>query len=287
MSMEQRHLGKTGESISVIGVGAIVFVGETSNFATTTVARAIDAGINYFDMGPGYGKGEAEDMGGPAIKPYRNSIFLAEKTKHRKAKEAADDLRSSLKKMRTDHFDLYQFHAVSTSEDVDTIMGPGGAIEAFIKAQEQGLIRFIGFSAHSEEAALSLLAAFKFDTVLFPINYVTWYQGNFGASVVNRAVETGTGILALKSLAQTVRQNNDKKWNKAWYRPIENYHQAKLALKWTLSKPVTSCVSPSHSDLLWWMVDAEKEKFHLGDDNLLELKTSAACFEPIFSSKTH
>ena len=285
--MEQRYLGKTGELISVIGLGAIVFVGENSNFATETVARAIDAGINYFDMGPAYGRGEAEEKGGPAIKPYRDNIFLAEKTKFRKAKDAENDLRNSLKKMGTDYFDLYQFHAVTTNEDVESIIGPGGALEAVVKAQEQGLVRFIGFSAHSEEAALKLLESFNFDTVLFPINYVAWHQGNFGKTLLSKADETDTGILALKSLAQTVRQNNEQKWHKAWYRPIDNYDQAKQALKWTLSKPVTSCVSPSHSDLLWWMVQAEKETSNLQYEDFEDLKTSAAGFEPIFSSNKH
>ena len=104
--MQNRQLGKTGESLSVVGFGAIVFVGEGPEFARETVARAIDAGVNYFDMGPSYGGGEAEERGGPAIEPYRDRIFLAEKTGKRTKDEAAAELRQSLKRMRTDHFDL-------------------------------------------------------------------------------------------------------------------------------------------------------------------------------------
>lgn len=83
-------------------------------------------------MWPAYGGGEAEERGGPAIEPYRDSIFLAEKTGKRTKDEAAAELRQSLKRMRTDHFDLYQFHAVTTMEDVETIVGPGGALEALV-----------------------------------------------------------------------------------------------------------------------------------------------------------
>ena len=94
--MQKRLLGRTGESLSVIGFGAIVFVKEGPEFARETVARAIDAGVNYFDMGPAYGRGEAEERGGPAIEPYRDGIFLAEKTGKRTRDEAAAELRQSL-----------------------------------------------------------------------------------------------------------------------------------------------------------------------------------------------
>ena len=258
--MQSRMLGKTGESLSVIGFGAIVFVNENPDFARRTVARAIDAGINYFDMGPGYGKGEAEERGGPAIQPYRDNIFLAEKTGKRTKDGAAEELRNSLKRMRTDHFDLYQLHGVKSAEEVRIITGPGGALEAFVDARRQGLVRFLGFSAHSEEAALALIDNFDFDTILFPVNYVTWYQGHFGPAVISKARDRQMGILALKALAKKPRiDGNREKWPKAWYSPVETYDEAKNALRWTLSQPVTSCVSPSHAELLWWMIDAEKE----------------------------
>jgi aryl-alcohol dehydrogenase-like predicted oxidoreductase len=257
-------LGKTGEELSVIGVGAIVFVDESPQFAHETVARAVDAGVNYFDMGPRYGgknrPGAAEELGGPAIQPYRDRVFLAEKTGERKKAEAAAQLRESLARMRTDHFDLYQLHGVTTSEEVETIVGPGGALEALVEAREQGLVRFLGFSAHTEEAALALMDHYDFDTILFPVNYVTWYQGHFGPVVLDKAQEKGMGILALKALAKRPWPDRKKeKWTKAWYSPVESYEEAKTALRWTLSRPVTSCVSPSHAELLWWMIEAEKE----------------------------
>ena len=87
--MQMRTLGKTGISLSVIGFGAIVFVNEEKQFAFNAVSRAIDEGVNYFDMGPRYGNGEAEQKGGPAIQPYRHKIFLAEKTAKRTKDEAA------------------------------------------------------------------------------------------------------------------------------------------------------------------------------------------------------
>ena len=283
--MHKRQLGKTGQLLSVIGFGAIIFVNENQKFAQDSVARAIDAGINYFDMGPGYGKGQAEEIGGPAIKPYRDQIFLAEKTGQRTKDEALKELKQSLFKMKTDYFDLYQFHAVKNLDEVKILTGPDGALEGFVEARKQGLIRYLGFSAHSEEAALALIEQFDFDSILYPLNFVTWNQGHFGQSVIKVAQKKEMGILALKTLAKTTRENrNEGNWQKAWYMPVETYDEAKSALHWTLSLPVTSCVSPSHAELLWWMVDAEKEIDTLSQNDRATMDNSTIGITPIFSN---
>ena len=281
--METRQLGKTGESLSVVGFGAIVFVQEGPEFARESVARAVDSGVNYFDMGPAYGRGEAEERGGPAIEPYRDRIFLAEKTGKHTKDEAAAELRQSLERMRTDHFDLYQFHGVTDMEEVETIVGPGGALEAFVEAKEQGLVRFLGFSAHTEEAALALMDHYEFDSILFPLNYVTWYQGHFGPAVVEKAQEKGAGILALKALAKMPWPDGKKeKWTKAWYSPVDTYEEARAALRWTLSRPVTACVSPSHAELLWWMIDAERDFDQMPEQDEEAVVRSTEGVTPIF-----
>ena len=281
--MERRPLGKTGESLSVIGFGAVVFVNEGLEFARNTVARAIDAGVNYFDIGPRYGEGEAEERGGPAIEPYRDTIFLAEKTNERNKDEAAAELRQSLKRMRTDHFDLYQLHAVSTMEEVDTIVGSDGALEAFVEARDEGLVRFLGFSAHTEEAALALMDQYEFDSILFPVNYVTWYQGHFGSNVLDKAQEKEMGVLALKALAKKPWPDGKiERWTKAWYSPVDTYEEARTALRWTLSRPVTACVSPGHAELLWWMIDAEKELTPLTSEDEKVISQSTEGITPIF-----
>ena len=115
---------------------------------------------------------------------------------------AAKELEDSLRKLRTDHVDLYQFHAVTTKEDVEKIFGPSGAMETFQAARKAGKVRFIGFSAHSVENALSMLDHYDFDTILFPINFVLFSQANFGPQVLARAREKGMGILALKEHGQ-------------------------------------------------------------------------------------
>jgi predicted aldo/keto reductase-like oxidoreductase len=247
--IERRSLGKTGEMLSVIGFGGIVVKDTKPEEAAALVKLAIDSGINYFDVAPSYG--DAEIKLGPALEPYRKNIFLACKTTKRTKAESRDELEQSLKHLRTDHFDLYQFHAVTTLREVATIFEPGGAMETFQEARKEGKIRFIGFSAHSVEAAMELMNRFDFDTILFPVNYATWYNGNFGPQVLKRASEKKMGILALKAMAKGPwPQEADKtKYPKCWYEPLNTREDARTGLRFTLSHPVTAAVSPGEAEL--------------------------------------
>jgi aryl-alcohol dehydrogenase-like predicted oxidoreductase len=242
-SLERRALGKTGEKLSLIGFGGIVVMNATAAQASERVAAAIDAGVNYFDVAPSYGN--AEDMLGPALEPHRKGVFLACKTQGRTKDAANAELESSLRKMRTDHFDLYQHHAVTKKADVETILGPGGAMEAFDAARKAGKVRFVGFSAHSVEAASALMDGYAFDTILFPVNYATWHAGGFGPQVLAKAREKGMGILCLKALAKApLPEGAKKRYEKCWYEPFDQPEEARQALRFTLSHPVTAAIPP-------------------------------------------
>ena len=282
--MQTRILGKTEAELSVVGFGGIVLTDEGQEKANRIVAQAIDRGVTYFDVAPGYGT--AEGFMGPALEPYRSSVFLACKTGQRTRDEATAELHRSLKRLRTDHFDVYQLHGVGTLEEVDTILGPGGALEAFLDAREKGKTRFIGFSAHSEEAALALMDAFDFDTILFPFNWVCWHQGNFGPRVLEKATKKGMGVLALKSLARRVRTKADEGvWPKSWYRPVVNAEEAALALRFTLSRPITAAVSPGHEELLWWACDAADRFRPLSQAEAVEVAARSQGLAPIFPQR--
>ena len=246
-AMEKRSLGRTGEMLSVIGFGGIVVMDASTEEAASRVAEAFNAGINYFDVAPSYGN--AETMLGPALEPYRKKVFLACKTQERNKAGALRELEQSLKRMRTDYFDLYQFHAVTKVEDVHTIFGPGGAMEAFQEAKKDGKIRFIGFSAHSVEAAMALMDGYDFDTLLFPFNYATWHAGDFGPQVLQRARDKGMGILALKAMAKGPWPEGAAKLPKCWYEPFTDPDNALMGLRFTLSHPVTSAIPPGNEDL--------------------------------------
>lgn len=246
--LPQRLLGKTGEKLSIIGFGGIMLNDNPQQFANELVAKAYELGVNYFDVAPKYGN--AEDKLGPALKPYRNNCFLACKTKERKATGALRDMENSLAKLQTDHFDLYQLHELSSVKEVETAFGPGGAMETVVKAKQEGKIRFVGFSAHSVDAAILAMNNFDFDSILFPINFACWNAGNFGPQVYAEAEKRGMGILALKSMAlKRMNEGEELLFKNVWYRPIADEKIMKLALKYTLSKNVTAAIPPGQYTL--------------------------------------
>lgn len=279
----RRALGNTGRQLSVVGFGGIVVMNETPDDAKALVAKAIERDITYFDVAPSYGN--AEERLGPALEPYRKDVFLACKTTQRSKSGAEAELKRSLELLRTDYFDLYQFHAVTTMSEVEMIFGPGGALEAFLAAREQGQIRHIGFSAHSEAAALAMLDRFSFDTILYPVNWGCWYGGNFGPAVVAKAQEQGLGILALKALArQPWPAGVTKKWSKCWYQPVDAPEEVAQGLRFSLSKGATAAVSPSHAELLWLMCDAAEQLAPLSPDEEAQLAQKSKDLRPLFAA---
>ena len=244
----KRVLGKTGEKLSVIGFGGIMLNDNPQDFANELVAKAYDLGVNYYDVAPSYGN--AQDRLGPALNPYRKNCFLACKTTQRDAAGAQNELEDSLKKMQTDHFNLYQLHALSSVDDVEKVFGPKGAMETFVKAKKEGKVKHLGFSAHSVEAALLAMKNYDFDSILFPINFVCWNAGDFGPQVFAEAEKRGMGILALKSMALTRLEDGEQKiFKNVWYRPISDETVMKMALKYTLSKNVTAAIPPGQNTL--------------------------------------
>src|SRR5438105_896335 len=169
--IQKRPYGNSGIELSIVGFGGVVLMGLEQKEANRIAREAFERGVNYFDVAPSYG--DAEERMGPAIESFRDKLFLACKTGKRTREEAGAELRQSLRNLRTDHVDLYQLHALSSVEEVETCFGPGGAMEAFVEARDSGLVRHLGFSAHSAEAAVEALNRFPFDSVLFPFNYTT------------------------------------------------------------------------------------------------------------------
>ena len=280
--LEKRSLGNTGEMLSMIGFGGILVMNATPDDATSVVKLAIDAGVNYFDVSPSYG--DAEIKLGQALEPYRKNVFVSCKTDGRNKEDSRKELEQSLKNMRTDHFDLYQLHAVTTIADVKTILGKGGAIETCLEARKEGKIRFIGFSAHSVEAATALINGFSFDTIMFPFNLHSWYAGNFGPQVLALAQEKKMGIIALKAMAKEPWPHNadHSKYKKCWYEPFSNEEDILTGLRFTLSHPVTSAIPPGEEELFRMAINLRDKIRPLNNEEIEKIKTSAFKGNPLF-----
>jgi predicted aldo/keto reductase-like oxidoreductase len=279
----RRTLGKTGEKLSIIGFGGIVVMNEDTGAASNIVAEAVDRGVNYFDVAPSYGN--AQERLGLALAPYRNKSFLACKTDGRLKGDSRADLEQSLKLLKTDHLDLYQFHALTKMADLDKVLGPGGAIETFEAAKKEGKIRFIGFSVHSVETALAALDRYNFDTVLFPVNWVLFSQANFGPQILKRAQEKNMGILALKGMAKTVwaaEQKQNHPQPKCWYQPAAFPTEASLGLRWTLGHPITAAIPPGDEGYFRLAMDVAQNYKPLEAHEEQALLSGGHGLEPIF-----
>jgi len=285
--MQYRELGRTGATLSAIAFGAIVVNGLAQEEANRVVAGVVERGVTYFDVAPSYGNGEAEEKLGPALQPHRQGAFLACKTAEREAVSAQAELDRSLRRMRTDHFDLYQLHAMTTLEEVERVFAPGGAMEVFERAKSDGKARFLGFSAHSVEAAVALLERYPFDSVLFPFNFASYLAGDFGPRVVEAAQKRGAGLLALKGMARTRwpegLAREQRTWTKTWYEPIDDPELASLALRFTLGLPVTAAIPPGHKELWELAYRVAADPRPLTADEEARLRAIAAETAPLFS----
>ena len=214
--MEKRQFGNKNEYLSILGLGGIVIKGLDKYSVDSIVSDAVSEGINYFDVAPGYG--DAEKLLGPSLKKYRLNSFLACKTNKRTEKESTEELYNSLNLLKTDYLDLYQLHGMKTDDDFEKVMADDGAIKTFQKAKEKGLVKYLGFSCHSEKVAKRLIEAFDFDSILMPVNWSVFLKYGFGSELLSIAKEKGLAILALKSMAlQMWDDPKNRKYKNLWY----------------------------------------------------------------------
>jgi len=282
-----RRVYKQGVELSVIGLGGIVVCKMPQKEASRRIAEAVDRGVNYFDCAPSYFDGEAELKLGEALRPYRQKVFLAEKTTRRDARGAREELERTLQRFHTDHVDLYQFHGIASMEDVDKILAPGGAAETFFAARKEGKTRFIGFSVHHAPAALRLMEALELDSVLFPVNVNAWLNGGFGPQILEKAKSKGLARLALKALAMgkwppgtaPARRTSPK----CWYQPIDGRETARLALRFTLNQDVTAAIPPGDERIFDLALDLASSPLpKLTAAELSELNRRVSALEPVF-----
>ncbi len=279
--LPRRALRPGGPELSIIGFGGLLLRDMKPEDASDIVSWAVDRGCNYFDVAPSYG--DSIDLLGPALHPHREQCFLACKTTKRDAAGVREELEDSLQRARTDRFDLYQLHALISAEDVEQVTGPGGALEAFAAARDEGKVLNIGFSAHTEEAAVAVMDRFDFDSTLFPLNCVCIENGGFGPAVMQKAAEKNTALLAIKGLAWTpVPKGEAKPYPNCWYRPVQDPNMARLALGYTLDLPVTAAVSPAAASLFVLALQIGLRYCPLTDDERARLMSAIDGVAPIF-----
>ncbi|UCG55179.1 MAG: aldo/keto reductase, partial [Dehalococcoidia bacterium] len=246
---------------------------------------AMQHGVNHFDVSPRYGL--AEIRMAPWVEKYRKDIFLACKTADRSKTAAWESIKRSLDRLHTDHFDLYQLHMVSDFETLKVVLGPDGALEAFVEAKNAGLIRYIGIAGHRTYVQIEALNCFDFDTVLFPVNAVqAAYLNDYTdfKFLLQVAQKKDVGTIAIKAIAKQLWKPGARMY-RTWYEPFTQQDEIDKATWYTLSQGVSRSVLPSDIRL-WPLVIDAAERFKPLDN--MEQETIVSVFKiygsPIFPS---
>ncbi len=207
--MKYRPLGRSGERVSLIGLGGFHLAkpgGPSADEATRIVHTALDAGITFCDNCWDYNGGESEVRLGRALAGgWRDRTLLMTKIDGRTAAAATSQIDESLKRLQTDHIDLLQFHEIIRMDDPERVFAAGGALEAALRAREQGKIRYIGFTGHKSPAIHRHMFevadghGFHFDTVQMPLNVMDAHFDSFEQGVLPLATARGTGVLGMKT----------------------------------------------------------------------------------------
>jgi predicted aldo/keto reductase-like oxidoreductase len=249
--MPLRALGRTGLQVSIVCFPGFALRQQPQEKCTAAVEDALRRGLNFLDVAPAYANGECEEKLGAALQGQdRSRYYLACKTKMRERDGCRQELERSLRRLKTDYFDVYQLHHLVQPAEVKKALGPGGAMETILKAKEEGKVRFIGFSAHTTKAAVEALQSFPFDTVMFPINYVEYFTRGFGKEVLALSKEKGAAVLAIKPMNAGAPRQGEKQQHPWWYRTLEDQEEINMAWRFTLSLPsVVTGISPAFLDL--------------------------------------
>ncbi|UCD10229.1 MAG: aldo/keto reductase, partial [Dehalococcoidales bacterium] len=203
--MEKRRLGKTGHMSSILALGGAAIGTVTQAEANAAISLAMEHGINHIDVAPTYG--DAELRIGPWMPRYRNDFFLGCKTTERDKAGAWESIKRSLDRLQVSNFDLFQFHGVDDLDTLETILNPGGALEAVLEARQQGLIKYIGITGHRPNVYVEALKQFDFDTVLFPLSRVHaahFNQDNDFRLLLDLAKQNDVGTITIKAVSKRV-----------------------------------------------------------------------------------
>ena len=263
--MEYRRLGRLGHESSVLLYGAAALGDVDQDTADGSIRQALDAGVNHFDVAASYG--DAELRLGPWMPRIRGDIFLATKTGDRDREGAWASINRSLERLQTDRVDLLQLHAVGDLDELGTALGSGGAIEAAVRAKDEGLVGDIGITGHGDQAAathLEALRRFPFATVLTPLNPVLWRDPAFRANYEALAEEVrrqDAGLMTIKTASRRNWPEGADQTHATWYEPLTDAERIRAAVSWVLAHDeITGLATAGDVRLLGAIVDAERDR---------------------------
>ncbi|MDA8292964.1 MAG: aldo/keto reductase [Actinomycetota bacterium] len=249
--LERRRLGRTEHDSSVAVLGCAAFSSSSPDEVAVAVATALDAGVNHLDVAPSYG--EAELLLGPVLEGVRDRFFVACKTQRHQADGVRSQLEESLRRLRCDHVDLYQLHAVTDLEELDR---RAGAVAAALAARDEGLCRFVGITGHeltTPAAQLEAVRRYDLDTVMFPVNPRLWAEEQYRSdaeALLDEARRRDLGVMAIKAAAARPWGGRQRTAT-TWYEPYRDPAEVARGVRFALSVPgIHAFCTPGDTSLL-------------------------------------
>jgi aryl-alcohol dehydrogenase-like predicted oxidoreductase len=266
--------------------GAAAFWEISQEDADKVMEQIIEAGINHIDVAPGYQ--QAEMRIGPWMPRERGRFFLGCKTQERTKEGAWNQMQESLKRLQTEAFDLYQFHAVTTMAELDAITMKGGALEAVEEARRQGLTKFIGITGHGVDAPkiyLEALRRFDFDTVLFPLNFVQLANPEYrkyAEELIAECKAKDVGTMVIKFITKGP-WGEKQHTATTWYEPFEDMETIQKGVNFALSYDVTGLCTAADTRILPLVLQACENFRRLDNDEIEAMIKSGEQYQPLFA----
>ncbi len=268
--MEYRVLGGLERVNSVLIFGGAALGEVSEDDADRAISIALEAGVNHFDTAPDYGDSELHY--GRWMPEIRERIFLSTKIEEHDRDGAWRNINASLERLRVEKVDLIQLHAIGDIEDLDTVTGEGGALEAAMEAKEQGLVGAVGITGHGDGAPSTHLEALRrhpFDTILTPWNYVLSTDEEFSRdfeSLVEEIQRQGTGLMTIKTISRRNWEEDVPEGQRraTWYEPFEDQELIDAAVSFVLDREeITGIAMAGDVGLVPAMIEAERRRMPL------------------------
>lgn len=284
--MQTRRFGRTGHLSTIAIFGAAAFWEISQADADAVMERVIAAGVNHIDVAPSYG--QAEERLGPWLARERARFFVGCKTMERSAEGAAAELRRSLERLRMDAFDLYQIHAVTSLAELDAATRAGGALDALVRAREEGLTRRLGITGHGVDSPAvfrEALRRFDFDSVLFPLNFVQYANPEYrreAEALLAECRRRDVGVMVIKTVTRGP-WGAQPHTHTTWYEPFTAPAQIQNAVNFALSQPVTGLCTAGDIRVLPLVLEACERFTPQTAAEQAALIAGAGAFEPLFA----
>lgn len=286
MTIDQRPFGRTGHMSSAVIFGGAALGDVDQGTADRVLELLQQFGVNHIDTAASYG--DAELRIGPWMDRHRNDFFLATKTGHRDYETAKAEIHHSLERLRTDHVDLLQLHALVHPDEWDQALSPGGALDAAVEARDQGLVRFLGVTGHGWNVAAMhrrSLERFDFDSVLMPWNWIAANHDTYAPdfeTTVKLCEQRNVAVQTIKSIARGPWAAGIPRNHATWYQPLENEAAITTAVQWVLARPKIFLLSAGDVDLLPTVLRAADAEFDLPSDAAMTGLSDSAGLASIF-----